>query len=198
MTSPDTGDTNPEPGRYLDTPDPALVRARVLLLDSLDEIETYLAAEVAARGRPGVLRMLRRRAEAVTDDGDAVDALFETYEERLAESREDPRPPEEEMGLYLVVTADETREVDSETAIEDANITYVDISGGKIELDSPYETKDDIKAMETSEREWTGNHWAVSQSYAQESVEHLTDAGYTLAIHRTVRAALRDPLEYDT
>ncbi|SDG31213.1 hypothetical protein SAMN05216218_12335 [Halorientalis regularis] len=102
------------------------------------------------------------------------------------------------MALYLLATAEEIKEVDSENATEDADIIYVDISGGKIELDSPYETKEDIKEMETSKREWTGSYWAVSQSYAQQSITHLTNAGYTLAIHRDVRNGLQDPLSYDS
>ncbi|WP_139171197.1 hypothetical protein [Halorientalis regularis] len=198
MTPTESGDSAPNPVKYLDTPDPDLIRARVLLLDSLDEIEAVLAAEVNARGRPGVLTMLRRRAETVTDDQDAVEDLFETYENHLAELQTDPRPPKEEMALYLLATAEEIKEVDSENATEDADIIYVDISGGKIELDSPYETKEDIKEMETSKREWTGSYWAVSQSYAQQSITHLTNAGYTLAIHRDVRNGLQDPLSYDS
>ncbi|SEP07790.1 hypothetical protein SAMN05216388_103150 [Halorientalis persicus] len=198
MTPTESGDSAPNPVKYLDTPDPDLIRARILLLDSLNEIEAFLAAEVDASGRPGVLTMLRRRAEMVTDDQEAVEDLFETYENRLAELQADPRPPKDEMVLYLVVTAEDTREVDSENAPEEADIIYVDISGSKIELDSPYETKEDIKAMETSEREWTGSYWAVSQSYAQQSIEHLTSAGYTLAIHRDVRDGLQDPLSYDS
>lgn len=198
MTSTDSGDADLAPARYLNTFKPDLINARIRLLHSLDEVAVYLEYEVTNEGRPGVIEMLRQHAQRVADDQSDVETLFSEYEEQLAAMNTDPRQPKEEMSRYLLYSGDDVQEVDADASPDNADITFVEIVGGKIKLDSPYETKDDIKAMDTDKRDWTGNYWAVSTSFAQQSIDHLVDCGYTIAVHRDVRAEIPEPLTYDT
>jgi hypothetical protein len=75
-----------------------------------------------------------------------------------------------------------------EGTLDDADISVVGVVntryGGKANLDSPYEAKDDIKDLswDAYHPNWSGDHWQVDSESLKGAVNNLTDAGWTVSV----------------